>query len=155
MLGSDTQTLGKSSESKVFLCGLVGKRAEQLLCEYLEFLWSSFMIGVETRENEEQDKFVFLVVRNRHEATAPVLRDGEDICVRASLFFEAPYSAKDNKDNKDSTVRTQGSSSPLLSTLTSCTSPLPPLVYGSSRNRPVTQRFSVKRSRLSFRREFD
>ena len=31
------------------------------------------MIGVETRENEEQDKFVFLVVRNRHEATAPVL----------------------------------------------------------------------------------
>ena len=151
MLGSDTQALGKSSESKVFLCGLVGKRAEKLLCEHLKFFWSSFMIGVETRENEEQDKFVFLVVRNRHEATAPVLRDGEDMCVRAP-FFEVQYSTR---QNKDSTVRTQGSSSPLLSTLTSCTSPLPPLVYGSSRNRPVTQRFSVKRSRLSFRREFD
>ena len=88
MLGSDTQALGKSSESKVFLCGLVGKRAEKLLCEHSEFFWSSFMIGVETRENEEQDKFVFLVVRNRHEATAPVLRDGEDMCVRAALFLK-------------------------------------------------------------------
>ena len=103
MLGSDTQALSKSSESKVFLCGLVGKRAEKLLCEHSEFFWSSFMIGVETRENEEQDKFVFLVVRNRHEATAPVLRDGEDMCVRAALFLKLRTVQKTTKTTK--TVR--------------------------------------------------
>ena len=102
-MGSDTQALGKSSESKVFLCGLVGKRAEKLLCEHLEFFWSSFMIGVETRENEEHDKFVFLVVRRRHEATAPVLRDGEDICVRAPFFLK--FGAVQNKTKTTKTVK--------------------------------------------------
>ena len=125
-MGSDTQALGKSSESKVFLCGLVGKRAEKLLCEHLEFFWSSFMIGVETRENEEHDKFVFLVVRRRHEATAPVLRDGEDICVRAPFFLK--FGAVQNRTKTTKTVKHElkGRVAPLLSTLTSCTSPPPP-----------------------------
>ena len=64
------------------------------------------MIGVETRENEEQDKFVFLVVRNRHEATAPVLRDGEDMCVRAALFLKLRTVQKTTKTTKTTkTVR--------------------------------------------------
>ena len=61
------------------------------------------MIGVETRENEEQDKSVFLVVRSRHEATAPVFRDGEDMCVRAALFLK--FSTVQNRTKTTKTVQ--------------------------------------------------
>ena len=113
------------------------------------------MIGVETRENEEHDKFVFLVVRRRHEATAPVLRDGEDMCVRAALFLK--FGAVQNRTKTTKTVKHElkGRVAPSSLPLPLALPPSPTLVYGSSRNRPVTQRFSVKRSRLSFRREFD